>query len=84
MDKRDNYRIITNDERFRIQELKRFLCIKWWMCSSKRILKGAFYRSWDAERALERHLDAERLWEQQKVQEKKGKKGPWRPVGKEN
>jgi len=84
MSKEKKYRVVTNGERFRVQKLRRFLCIKWWVCCSKGRLKGAFYRSWDAEHALERHLDGERLWEQQKVQEKEGRKGPWNPIRKEN
>jgi len=82
MSKEKKYRIITNGERFRIQKLKSFFGIKWWQhCSFE---KGAFYRVWDAERALEMYLDAKHFLKEQKLREKEGRKGPWKPIEKEN
>jgi len=78
------YRIVTNGERFRIQKLRRFLYIKWWGRPSERKLEGAFYRLWDAERSLEEHSEAKRFLKHQKVKDKEGRRGPWKPIEKEN
>ena len=78
MDKRDNYRIITNSRgRFRIQKLKSFFGLKWW---GRSFSNTSFFRFWSAEHAIEEQLGKEQRSREYKLECKEGQEGPWNPI----